>query len=124
MTRRRRGGKRNERVNPLRALADLNLAITATEEHRAARGLVLRQFARIADDRPVLCEPPMSEQRLGHIPGSFKVIYDSWDDAQDAAGDLAHLGSPPMRPYPCDLGEHFHLYTLEKYQHEKKRNGE
>lgn len=121
---RRRHGKRAAQANPLHALADLNLAISATEEHRRARGVVLHRFARIVDDVPVLCEPPIEEQRLGHIPGAFKVIFDSQDNAMDAARDLAALGAPPQRPYPCVFGEHFHLATMDKFKHEKKRSTE
>lgn len=116
---------RGRRVSPARALADLTLAISATEEHKAARQEVLLRFARVAQGRPVLCEPPIEEQRLGHIPGAFKVVYDTEGNARDAAAELSRLGAPPMAPYDdCPFGEpHFHLRTLEKYAHEKKRSG-
>lgn len=121
MTRRRRGGKRNSRVSPQRALADLNLAISATEEHKAARREVLMRFARVVNGAPVLCHPPRRELLMDRVPGAFKVIYDTEDNARDAASELARLGSPPQEPYRCNWGSHFHTRTLEKYADEKKR---
>lgn len=113
--------KPRKRVNPLRALADLNLAISATEEHKALRTAVLLRFARVVDGRPKLCEPPRRELLMDHVPGAFKVIYDSEDNAISAGRELSHLGSPPLELYGCDFGEHFHLRTVGKYRDEKKR---
>jgi len=118
MARRRARGKR---VKPLEALAALNRAVSGTEEYREARRRILAQFARMANGKPVLCQPPISEQRLGHIPGAFKVIYDTEDNARGAASELSRLGAPPLLPYDdCPFGEpHFHLQTIRKYREEK-----
>lgn len=115
---------RGQRVSPSRALADLNVALGETAEYRAARSEILMRFARVADGKPVLCAPPIEEQRMGHVPGAFKVVYDTEDNARAAARDLYLLGAPPQAPYDsCPFGErHFHLHTLDAYADEKKRS--
>lgn len=111
------------KVSFSRALADLNVAFGETAEHKAARRAILARFARMANGSPVLCAPPMEEQRMGRISGAFKVIYDTEDNARDAARELSFLGSPPQAPYrTCPYGEpHWHLKTLSRYVDEKKR---
>lgn len=122
MGRRRTRGKR---ISPLTALADLNVALSATPEKVAQRQAILARFARLdRHGKPVLCVPPMEEQRLGRISGAFKVIYDTERNAIDSARELFLAGSPPQTPYLCDRAEHYHLRTPHQFCHEKTRSTE
>lgn len=120
MGRKRAKGKR---ISPLTALADLNVALSETVEYKAARQAILTRFARLdGTGKPMLCEPPIEEQRFGRIPGAFKVIYNTERNAIDSARELFLTGSPPQTPYGCERGEHFHLRTPYKFCHEKTRS--
>ncbi len=115
--------KAQNRVSPLAALADLNIAFADTPEYIAARRAILIRFARLSTNGvPVLCTPPRRELLMDRVPGAFKVIYDTERNAIAAARELACLGSPPQKPYLCERGNHLHLKTLDQYCKEKKRS--
>jgi hypothetical protein len=118
----RRKTTKGKRVNPLEALAALNRAISATPEHEEARRAVLVKYARLRKNgKPTLCSPPKRELLGGEVPGAFKVIYDTEENAKDAARELCALGAPPMFPYPCPRSRrgHVHLKTNKQYSFEK-----
>jgi hypothetical protein len=74
----------------------------------AARIPILRRYARLyerGERKPVLC---------GREHAARKVIFDSKDNAEAAAVELAAIdGGEPQRAYECELSRsgHYHLTT-------------
>lgn len=113
---------RGKRVSPLVALAQLSQALGRTAEHEAARRLICEKYGRKRPNgRVILCSPSQRELLGGRVPGAFKIIFDSEEDARNAASELSALGAPPMTPYLCPRSRrgHLHLKTLREYRFEK-----
>lgn len=99
--------------------------------HRLAIRAVVDKYARIctygADKgRPLKCRPNKAEKE-GLVPVQFhkdKIVYDTWDAAEDAAREMEALGALPQRPFYCARSRHGHVHlTLDKSPGTKRRYG-
>ncbi|HLL69080.1 MAG TPA: hypothetical protein VK453_25695 [Micromonosporaceae bacterium] len=82
---------------------------------RAERTVVLRRYARLGSNGdPARCFPGWSEHngiapRVSHPGNDGKVIFNTKEAAEAAAGELARLpGGRPGHAYPCARSKRGH----------------